>query len=300
VVIGLKLAVGGGRWLLTFVRATTADHDRIREFLSQFLDDYLSERFPQYLGRQPGGLYLAMDGDQLVGTCVISFPKAKQALLSGMRILPARQGSGVGEEFGRFQLAEARKLGADVVRVLVHQDNQTSAHVLQDKLGFQIVDQWAVGEINPLPNPETRPPEASMAWAVDRDRVASFIKQYEQDLWAPEVWDPVSLNLTDLNLRFETGGVAVAPQHGDVEALAFTSMQSKEVLNISYLRTLGQAVQGLLDYLWNEARAWGINRCRFGVSAHAAERLRSLVPNTEITWRGLVLERHLNLTAAEG
>jgi N-acetylglutamate synthase-like GNAT family acetyltransferase len=285
--------------LLTFVRATKADQERIREFLSQFIDDYLLELFPRYLGHYVGGLYLALDGDQLVGTCAISLVRPKEAILSGMRIQPTRQGQGLGEEFGRFQLEEARRLGAEVVRVLVHQDNHASAHLLQDKLGFRVVEEWAVGKITPLPIPDQRPTEAGPAWAVDRDRIGAFLDQHPGDLWAPEVWEPRTLTIQDVVLRFEDGGVAVAPQRGEVEALALTGLQSREVLTLSYLRALGQAVQGLLDYLWNEARAWGITQCRFGLAAEAAERLRALVPNTEITWRGLILERRL-LAASEG
>jgi N-acetylglutamate synthase-like GNAT family acetyltransferase len=286
--------------LLTFVRATKADQERIREFLSQFVDDYLLEQFPRYLGQYVGGLYLALDGEQLIGTCAISMVRPREALLSGMRVAPARQGQGLGEEFGRFQLEEARRLGADVVRVLVHQDNQASAHVLQDKLGFHVVEQWVVGQINPLPNPERRPDDAGPAWAVDRDRIQAFVEQYPGDLWAPNAWEPRRLSMTDVSLRFEDGGVALAPQRGEVEALVLTGLHSREVLHLNYLRALSQALQNLLDYLWNEARAWGITQCRFGLSLAAAERLRALVPGTEITWRGLVLERPLTLTAGEG
>ena len=285
--------------MLKFVRAGKADQDRIGTFLGQFTDDYLTETYPRYLGQYVGGLYMATDGEDLVGVCVISLPKPKEALLSGMRIAPARQGLGLGEEFGRFQLEEARRLGAEVVRVLVHKDNVQSAHVLQDKLGFEVVDEWAVGEINPLPVPDRASTEAGMAWAVDQERLLSFVRRFEKDLWSPDGWDPRSVTASDINFRFERGGIAVSPQRGEVQAMAFTWLQSRDVLHISYLRVLGQALQGVLDHLWNEARAWGINRCRFGVSASVAERMRALVPNCEITWRGMVLERRLNLLPSE-
>lgn len=292
--------LGGGPWLLTFLRAKKEDHDRIRQFLAQFVDDYLAESFPQYLEVRWGGLYIALDGEQLVGTCVISLPKFHEAYLSGMRIAPSRQGQGLGEEFGRFQIEEARRLGAEVVRALVHADNELSAHVLQEKLGFHVVDQWAVGEINPIPVPDSRPKEAGPAWAIDQERLAQFVRRYHDDLWAPSEWNPTSLTMGDVTHRFGSGGVVLAPLTGEVEALALTQILAREVLHINYLRALGQALSSLLDHLWNEARAWGANRCRFGLSAHAAERLRALVPNTEIQWRGIVLERRLTLTASEG
>lgn len=285
--------------MLTFARATMADQERIRAFLSQFSGDYLIDQFTRYLGPYVGGLYMAEDGDQLVGAGIVTLPRRREALLSGLRIAPDRQDD-VAEAFIRYQLEEAKRLGAEVVRVLVPQDNATATHVLQDQLGFREIDQWAVGEISPLPNPDRRPDEAGMAWAVDRDRIANFIRQHPGDLWAPNLWEPRTLSITDVERRFEEGGLAIVPQHGDVEGLAITTVQAREFLHIGYLRALGQAVQSLLDYLWNEARAWGITRCRFGLPVQAAERLRALVPNTEITWRGLVLERQLNLSPSEG
>lgn len=291
--------LGGGPFLLTFVRATQEDLEKVRQFLAQFVDDYLAEQIQDYLGRRTGGLYLGLDEDKLVGTCVISFPKPHEAYLSGMRIAPERQGQGVAEEFAQFQLDEARRLGAQVVRVLVHADNKASAHVLQDKLGFHVVDQWAVGEINPLPSPTERPADAGPAWAVDRERLGAFLHQHADDLWAAHEWEPSGLEMRDVMRRFGQGGVAVIPQTGELKGLALSRVESKDVLHLNYLRTVGHALGNLLDYLWNEARAWGISRCRFGLSVHAAERLRALVPNTEIHWRGLVMERHLNLTTSE-
>ena len=285
--------------MLTFVRATEADHDRVRQFLAQFVDDYLAETYSQHLVERRGGLYLALDGDQLVGTCVISLPKAQEAYLSGMRIAPNRQGQGLGEEFGRFQLDEARRLGARIVRVLVRQDNEAWANVLQEKLGFRVVDHWAVGEISPIPEPRDRPSDAGPAWAIDRERLADFTQTCAGDLWSMTEWQPESLDIGDVLHRIEDGGAAVVPQTGELSALALTRIQSRETMYIQYFRALGQAVGSLLDYLWNEARAWGASRCRFGLTQSAADRLRASVPNCEIIWRGLVLERQLNLAPSE-
>ncbi|MGC8487924.1 MAG: GNAT family N-acetyltransferase [Clostridia bacterium] len=285
--------------MLTFVRATDADHDKVRQFLAQFVDDYLAETYAPHLSQRRGGLYLALDGDELVGTCIISLPKAHEAYLSGMRIAPSRQGQGLGEDFGRFQLKEARRLGATLVRVLVHADNEASAHVLQDKLGFRVVDHWAVGEISPIPAPTERPSDAGPAWAIDRERLEAFTQGCAGDLWGVTEWQPESLDIADVLRRIEDGGAAVVPQMGELSALALTRIQSKETLYIQYFRVLGQAVTSLLDYLWNEARAWGVNRCRFGLSQVAAEALRNAVPNCEIIWRGLVMERNIALGSLE-
>ena len=296
---GANAAPKGGRRLLKFVRATEADHDRVRQFLAQFVDDYLAETYSQHLTERRGGLYLALDGDELVGTCVISFPKAHEAYLSGMRVAASRQGQGLGEEFGRFQLEEARRLGAKVVRVLVKADNETSVHVLQEKLGFTVVDQWAVGEISPIPEPRERPADAGPAWAIDRERLEDFTKACAGDLWGANEWLPESLDVSDVLNRIEDGGAAIVPQLGELSALALMRIHARETLHIQYFRAIGQAVGSLLDYLWNEARAWGANRCRFGLTQAAADRLRASVPNCQIIWRGLVLERQLALAPGE-
>ncbi len=285
--------------MLTFVRATEADRDRVRQFLAQFTDDYLAETYAPHLNQRRGGLYMALDGEELVGTCIISLPKSQEAYLSGMRIAPNRQGNGLGEEFGRFQLLEARRLGATLVRVLVHADNEASAHVLEEKLGFRVVDHWAVGEISPIPAPVERPPDAGPAWAIDRERLESFTKGCAGELWGVTEWQPESLDIADVLRRIEDGGAAVMPQTGELAALALTRIQSKETLYIQYFRVLGQTVGSLLDYLWNEARAWGASRCRFGLSQAAADALRSAVPNCEIIWRGLVMERNLAMSPVE-
>lgn len=293
--------------MLTFVRATREDSDRVRAFLQGAASttdghDDLTHDFTEHLaGRSLGGLYLASDGDQVVASCVITMVQPREAYLSGLRVRPDRQGQGVEEEFGRFQLEEARRLGADVVRVLVSVDNEVAHRLLQEKLGFTVVDQWAVGEINPIPTPERQPRDAGPAWAVDRERLSAFLaEQGSVGLWTcDDDWEVQSLALSELLKRVEDGGVALSPNQGAIEALALTRVQAREVLHIEYLRDLGHRLSALLDHLWSEARAWGANRCRFGVSLGVAERLRALVPNTEITWRGLVLERRLPLNPSE-
>jgi GNAT superfamily N-acetyltransferase len=293
--------------LLTFVRATREDSDRVRAFLQGAASttdghDDLSHDYSEHLaGRSVGGLYLAIDGDQVEASCAMTMVQPKEAYLSGLRVRPDRQGQGVDEELGRFLLLEARRLGADVVRVLVGADNEAAHRLLQDKLGFAVVDQWAMGEINPIPTPERLPRDAGPAWAVDRDRLSAFLAaQGSVGLWScDDEWELQSLALSELLKRVEDGGVALAPNQGAIEALALTRLQAREVLHIEYLRDLGHRLSALLDHLWSEARAWGASRCRFGLSLGVAERLRALVPNTEITWRGLVMERRLPLNPSE-
>jgi hypothetical protein len=286
--------------LLRFVRATKEDHDRIRQFLAQFPNDYLPDVVPRHLAARRGGFYLAWEDDRLVGTCAVALPKAQEAILFGMRVATAGNPDGVREEVAHFQLEEARRLGAQVVRVLVPVDQAEATHVLQDRLGFRVVDQWAVGEVHPLPVPADRPREAGPAWAIDRERVSAFVREHGGDLWADDEWAVTSLSFQDVWRRFESGGVALAPLEGAVEALALLRVESRETLHLNYFRAIGQMFSALLDYLWNEARAWGAQRCRFGLSLHAAERLRAAVPGTEIQWRGLVLERQLALLPSEG
>jgi len=293
--------------LLTFVRATREDSDRVRAFLqvapssADGNDDLLNDFQEHLAGRSVGGLYLAIDDGTIVASCVISLVQPKEAYLSGLRVHPDWVNQGVEEAFGQFQLDEARRLGADVVRMLVNVDNEAANQLLQEKLGFQVVDHWAVGEINPIPTPARAPRDAGPAWAIDRERLLAFLnKQEAQGLWScDEQWDLQSLALPDVLKRVEEGGVALAPNEGAIEALALTRVQAREVLHIEYLRDVGHRLSGLLDHLWSEARAWGANRCRFGLSLGVAERLRALVPNTEITWRGLVLERRLTLSPTE-
>lgn len=287
--------------MLRYVRASVEDQEKIRDFLRQFINDYLTDQIEQLVAQRQGGLYLALEDEQIIGTAVIALPKRHEAYLSGMRIAPSRQGQGVAEAFAKFQVAEAKRLGAVIARALVHQDNQTSLHILQENIGFQVVDGWMVGTLTGFEAPEVPPLEAGPAWAVDKERILSFWSRFADDLWAGQnLWVPHSLAMEDIWQRFEKGGVAVAPQteNQEVDTLAMYRMTQKMTMYINYFRVVeGRLASALLDYLWIEARTWGLEQVQYGLPQRQAEKFLSIsgLKPTD-TWTGFVLEKDLSLT----
>ncbi len=286
--------------MLRYVRASMEDEGRVQEFLRQFVDDYLSNQVQKYMAQRQGGLYLALDDDQIIGTAVITLPKRHEAYLGAMRIAPPRQGQGLGESFTTFQVEEASRLGAHVARALIHQDNQTSLHILEENLGFQVDEGWMVGTLTGFRAPEEPPLAAGPAWAVDRDRIRAFHQRFSDDLWAEaDHWAPHSLSMDDLWHRFEASGLALAPQDSaqEVDAVAMYRIGQNETMHLHYFRSVeGKLDEDLLAYLWTEARAWGISRLHFGLTQKQAERLIAIaaIPPTD-TWSGLILEKDLTL-----
>jgi N-acetylglutamate synthase-like GNAT family acetyltransferase len=286
--------------LLRYVRAAAEDQARIEQFLALFVDDYLSREVSRYLTYKTGGLYLALDDDAIVGTAVIALPKSHEAYLGGMRIRPDVQGKGIGHEFTAFQLKEAERLGARVVRALVARGNDLARNILQNDFGFHVVDEWVVGSVEGFQVPPYVNDIAGPAWAIDRPRLLTFYNRHPEELWAtPDHWMPRSLGFEDIWARVEAGEAVVAPQDGDqdLDSLALYHIQEHE-MHLNYLRTMGAHLKALVEYLWVEARAWGVKTLTFGLPRAAADKLKEAA-NVPVSgeWRGLVLEKHLGLSA---
>lgn len=286
--------------MLRYVRASMEDEGKVQEFLRQFVEDYLSNQVPKYLAQRHGGLYLALDDDQIVGTAAITLPKRHEAYLGAMRIAPPRQGQGLGESFAEFQVEEAKRLGARVARALIHQDNKASLHILEEKLGFQAGDGWMVGTLTGFEAPSEAPLAAGPAWAVDRDRILAFYQRFSDDLWAEhDHWAPHSLSADDIWKRFEASGLALTPQDPaqEVDTVAMYRLGENETMHLYYFRSEeARGGENLLGYLWTEARAWGISQLKFGLAQKQAERLIAMSGiKPSDTWVGLVLEKDLTL-----
>lgn len=282
--------------MLRYVRASGEDQGKIEEFLSQFVNDYVAARVPRYVVQKTGGLYLALDQEEIVGTAVITFPRRHEAVISGLRIAPPRQGSTVTEEFSGFQLNEAIRLGAHVVRTLVSKDHQPVKALWTD-LGFVSRGDWTIGKVTGTVEGAYAPEDAGPAWALDRERLEAFWHAHSNDIWARvDPWSPETLTLEDIFSRFEQGGVAVAPQRAAeaVDSIALYQMKSREVLAVQYLESGGEHLKSLLQFLLLEARAWGIAEVEYGLPAKWAGVLaEALHSSPQDQWLGTILEKRL-------
>jgi L-amino acid N-acyltransferase YncA len=284
-----------------YVRATAEDQARIREFLSQFVDDYLSEHIEAYLSSDSGGVYLALDEDnQVLGSAIVDMVKAQEAYVSGMRIRPDLQATALGQEFAEFQVQEAKRLGASVIRALVGSGNEMSQKVLQEKLGFQVVEEWVVGSLQGFEAPPFADFDAGPAWAVDRDRLAAFFHEHENDLWSDrDHWLPRKLTFDDVWQGVESGSAAVAPQDANqsVDALALFRIHEGD-MHLNYLRSMGQHLKALMQYLWVESRAWGVKTLHFGLPRNSADTFIEVAGlPLQREWHGIILEKHVGLTS---
>ncbi|MCY0898729.1 MAG: GNAT family N-acetyltransferase [Firmicutes bacterium] len=286
---------------MRYVRATAEDQARIQEFLSQFVDDYLAEHIATYLSLETGGIYLALDDNgQLAAMAVVDMVKTHEAYLSGMRVRPELQGTSVGTDFAAFQVQEAKRLGAQVIRALVGRGNESAQQILQEKFGFHVVDEWVVGSMQGFEAPTYADGVAGPAWAVDRDRLEAFFRQYDEELWSGHNhWLPRALSFDDVWHGVEQGALAVAPQETQkaLDTVALFEIYDG-AMHLNYLRSMGQHLKSLIQYLWVEARAWGVKTLHFGLPRHAADKFVEMagLPLTR-EWHGLVLEKHVGLTS---
>lgn len=279
---------------MRYARASLEDQSKLGEFLQQFPGDYLRDHLSTYVSQQPGGLYIALDGEAIVAISVISMPSTKEAYLSGMRVAPDRQGQGVGKAFAEFGVQEARRLGAEVIRAMVEKENAASRHILGEILGFVPLVDWHVGrveDVQTLPGPTL---QSGPAWSVDQERIETFWNDHGREMWAGrELWVPRSWDRKDIRDRIEAGVAAVYPQDQEqpVQALALYQIRNQERLDVYYFWGDGAGGEDLCRYLGEEARAWGVTTLRFGLGDANYQRfVQNLGLPVQNQWQGTVLE----------
>jgi hypothetical protein len=286
--------------LLRYVRASVDDQAKVEQFLQGVQND-LSEKIGVYLTQAQGGLYLALDGDAIVGTAVITFPKRHEGYLGSVQMAPPQQDRDLFKEFAAFQLEEAKKAGAHIVRALVNQEDTMWSTVLHEDFGFEDAGQWVVGEFEGYQTPETPPEQAGPSWSVDKERVREFMRQFPDVLWVnADMYIPQSLTPEDMEKQFESGGIAVGPQDGrlNVASLALYRVRNNDAIDLKYFASQGKYTKELLNYLWIEARAWGVQKMRFGLSSETVERIAAVLQLPVHTlWQGTVLRKQLDLAA---
>lgn len=287
---------------MRYVRASEEDEAKIRDFLAQFPPDYLLEAFPRYLTAKPGGLYMALDNDVLVAIAAIVMTRPHEAYLSGLRVLKEAASTGIHREFAGFQIEEARRAGARVVRAFVDETNTESLAALRDGLSFEQGTEWEVGLLNQIdPTGAELPLDAGPAWAVDQERLRAFWQEHRGALWTlNDPWVPVALTEEDLEHAVPTGGVAVVPQDTDeaIRGLALYQVKNRDTIDVRYLDGDEESRLDLLRFLRVEARAWGVTRLRYGMPRAVAEEVVRFFERTpESPWRGWILERSLTRAA---
>ncbi|HBQ96431.1 MAG: GNAT family N-acetyltransferase [Firmicutes bacterium] len=285
--------------MLRYVRASLEDQAKVEEFLRRNQNDRLIKELGKLLSLTQGGLYLAIDDNgAIVGTAVLTLPKRHEAYLGQVQLASPNLDRETLKEFAAFQLEEAQKLGAHIVRATTGDDDELWASILQEESQFEPVEKWVVGTFEGYQVPEFPPLEAGPAWAVDKERIRKFMEPVTDALWAEhDLHIPTSLDDQSLENQFEVGGVAVAPQDGRiaVDSLVLYRIRNSESLDIKYFRSDGHYIHQVLDYLWLEARAWGISRLRVGLSEKTASQIaEALQVPIQREWAGRIFVHYIN------
>ncbi len=285
--------------MLRYVRASAEDQAKVEEFLRRIQDDRLIKELDKLLSLTQGGLYLAIDDNgAVVGTAVLTLPKGHEAYLGQVRLASPNLDRETLKEFAAFQLEEAQKLGAHVVRAMAGDDDELWASILQEESQFEPVEKWIVGTFEGYQAPDVPPLEAGPAWAVDKERIRKFMETVTNAFWAEkDLHIPTSLDDQSLENQFEVGGIAVAPQDGrlPVDSLVLYRIRNTESLDIRYFRSEGHYIHQLLDYLWLEARAWGIKRIQVGLCEKTALQIQdALQVSMQLEWTGRIFVHYIN------
>lgn len=145
----------------------TRDSVRIVDYTAEFADDYKRlnyEWIEQYFDiepadrdalenpdkkvLQPGGhIYMALQGDNAVGTCALIRYDAKTFELAKMAVAPEARGQRIGWRLGQAIIGRAQELGGHTLYLESNSVLKPALH-LYEKLGFRT----ATG----LPSPYTR------------------------------------------------------------------------------------------------------------------------------------------------
>lgn len=131
-------------------RATPEDLPALRALRSRMEGDYLPGVLEDWLREEPGGVYVYLCDGQVCGLASIHFPRPGEAWLRGKRIATGFEGRGIGTATAFFEIEEAARLGARVVRLMTHADN-APVHRMMARVGMEPVARWRVAESLPRP-----------------------------------------------------------------------------------------------------------------------------------------------------
>lgn len=124
------------------------DLDAIRSFTAATFDwgDYVPDRFPAWVSDSEGAVLVAVDDeDRPIGLVRVSMMSGHEAWAQGARVHPDHRRRGIAAAVTEQVARWARDRGAQVVRLLVEDWNETGAAQVQ-KSGFRPVSPWLVAE----------------------------------------------------------------------------------------------------------------------------------------------------------
>jgi len=152
-------------------RATPADKDEVVALSRAISEhDFIADGFDDWVASPgPDGFYVAEQDGRIVGCYCLEFHAEGQAYFFAMRIHPGAQGRGIGTEFCRLQVEQARAAGAREIYLFSVLDNHR-AHRTVEKNGFVNRGAWIVYDaVKQIP---PQPPVKRARWATPDDAPA--------------------------------------------------------------------------------------------------------------------------------
>ena len=112
--------------------------------------DYVPEAWDMWLADEGGGLTVGEIGGRVIAVSKATFQPGGQVWLEGMRVDPNYRQRGVAGRFLEYNLAEARRRGARVVRLGTGGDN-TPVHKMMARAGMERIGVYVLWLAEPLP-----------------------------------------------------------------------------------------------------------------------------------------------------
>lgn len=278
--------------------------------------DYVFDVLPDWIQQRPGGVYIYEYQGEVAGFSSIAFPKPGEAWLRGKRIDRRFEGRGVGTATTRFEIDEAIRLGARVIRLAAHEDNAAVHHMIGNKLGFKLAARRVIGSGLTVTGDDARPGSrpsqlrvrrfSSSQWHNPRVRLAvqMAIEQYlpregegstgpGHGPWGliavpDDPWQFASFGPMDLMDAFSAGEVVVAGDPVQPQGVMFLREPARDQSHpwgfiMRLLVGTPQAIPALLEYVAGRCRA--LSGWSLSVSlpeASAGTILDRLQPSSEI------------------
>jgi GNAT superfamily N-acetyltransferase len=140
--------------------------------------DYIEYVWDEWLQDENGMLVVAVVDEQPVGVARFHIPRPQQAWFEGMRVKPEYRNHGIAKAINDFMLAEAKKRGATVARLITESVNAPAIRSLERGTHMQRVAAYAPYKAGPLPEQGKRPSgleTPTLATEADIDDIINYL-----------------------------------------------------------------------------------------------------------------------------
>lgn len=164
---------------ITLRRARPEDLNQVLEVEAKATRNlrYLSEVFAQWVADEEGHLSVAEIDGELVACGKLTVMPDESAWLEALRVIPERQGFGVGKRFYELFLETARRKGIDTLRMYTGVNNAVSKG-LAERFGFHLAATYrgAWQDVSPLPDQ----PVAQFIHVTDPERASALVMPHKE------------------------------------------------------------------------------------------------------------------------